>query len=73
MLEFSEIVRTCRGQEFKMAALKVKESIDFVLESAAHERIKPLSPLMELLKQRFDLLYTDDELKMAVEAASMVP
>lgn len=69
MLEFSEIVRTCRGPRIQMAALKVKESIDFVLESAAHERIKPLSPLMELLKQRFDSLYTDDELKMAVEAA----
>ena len=69
MLEFSNIMWTCRGQEITKAAAALKANIDIVLESAAHERIKPLSPLVELLRERFSLFSTQDEVRNMIEAA----
>jgi len=69
MLEFSNIMWTCRGQEITKAAAALKANIDIVLESAAHERIKPLSPLVELLRERFSRFSTQDEVRNMIEAA----
>jgi len=69
MYYFSETIRNCRGKEITQAAVKLKNDIASVLDSAAHEKIKPLSPIVDLLKQRFDKFSTHDTMKNAIEAA----
>lgn len=69
MKMFSDIVATCRGPELTEAIKSLKENINTVVESTAYERIKPLSPIMEMVKNRFDNFSSHDEYKNVIETA----
>lgn len=66
MIKFSGVVSTCRGQDITNTALKLKNAINNVLDSTAQEYIKPLSPIMDMLKERFDR-FSDDEYVNVIE------
>ena len=69
MNNFSNAVATCRGPNLTVAISSLKESIHTVVENAAHERIKPLSPIMEMVKKRFDNFSTTDDYTNVIETA----
>ncbi len=65
MRKFSDMVATCRGPELTNTISSLKNSINNVIENTAHERIKPLSPIMEMLKDRFDSFsFRDEDINM---------
>ncbi|NLV89796.1 MAG: TIGR02221 family CRISPR-associated protein [Tissierellia bacterium] len=65
MKKFSEMVSTCRGTELTNTISSLKKSISTVVENTAYERVKPLSPIMEMLKDRFDnFSYEDEDINM---------
>lgn len=66
---FSEVIRTCRGPEITQAITDLREKVDLVVESAAHERVKPLSPIIDLVKYRFDRFHTGSSVLNAIESA----
>ncbi len=69
MKKFSDIVFTCRGSELTNAISLLKKNIDNVLENTIHERIKPLSPIMDMLKKRFEKFSFSDEYINVIETA----
>jgi CRISPR-associated Csx2 family protein len=69
MTEFSNVVLTCRGQRITEEVKELKESLNKVIENNAHEKIKPLSPLMDILKERFDKFSSDNDVVNVLETA----
>lgn len=69
MKEFSDSVITCRGQDITKNISNLKNSIDIVIENETHEKIKPLSPIVEMLKDRFNRFSHEDEYKNFIETA----
>ena len=69
MDNFSNTVATCRGPNLTSAISSLKESIHTVVENAAHERIKPLSPIMEMVEKKFDSFSHTDEYINTIETA----
>jgi CRISPR-associated Csx2 family protein len=69
MKEFSDVVLTCRGQRLTSAVSTLIRNIDNVIESTAHGKIKPLAPIMDMLKERFGKFSTDNDYINIVETA----
>ncbi len=69
MREFNEVILTCRGQEITNAASLLKTNVDKVAESTAHGKIKPLAPIIGMLKDRFDRFSHNDDSVNIIEAA----
>ncbi|HHW71295.1 MAG TPA: TIGR02221 family CRISPR-associated protein, partial [Clostridiales bacterium] len=69
MREFNEVILTCRGQEITNAASILKTNVDKVAESTAHGKIKPLAPIIGMLKDRFDRFSHNDDSVNIIEAA----
>jgi CRISPR-associated Csx2 family protein len=59
MKAFSDAVFTCRGQELSKTVGHLKNSIDLVMESTAHQDIKPLTPVIGKLKKQFEKFISD--------------
>jgi len=66
---FSEVIRTCRGPEITQAIVNLKANIESVVVNAAHEKVKPLSPIIDLVKSRFDMFHTSSDINNVIEAA----
>lgn len=69
MKEFSDAVFTCRGLMLTQVTCKLKESLDTVLESASKQRIIPLMPVLEKMKERFDKFSKDNPYINIIETA----
>lgn len=69
MSTFSDAVSTCRGPELTNIISQLKQNIDNVLESTAHERIKPLTPIIQILKERFNRFSLNDDYINMIETA----
>lgn len=69
MHNFSEVMRTCRGPGITQVITNLKANIELVVESAAHEKVKPLSPIIDLVKSRFDKFHSGSDIINVIEAA----
>lgn len=67
MKRYSDVVFTCRGKEITSAVASLKRDIDNVLESAAHSKIKPLVPVIDMLQEKFKNFSFEDELVNVIE------
>lgn len=67
MINFSDVVFTCRGQEITKRVSWLKENIDSVIRDATHEKVRPLVYLMEMLQNRFNKFSFNDDYVNVIE------
>lgn len=64
MEDFSDVIATCRGKIIVESALELKKAIDDVIEHGAHQYVKPLSYIMDMLKNRFNSFAENQHMSM---------
>lgn len=69
MKKFSDTVFTCRGPELTNVISNLKSNINAVFENMAYEKIKPLSPIMEMLEGKFSNFSFEDDNINVIETA----
>ena len=69
MKNFNDVVLTCRGQDITKAVSVLKKDISEVVDGAASDKIKPLSPIIGMLKERFDRFSHDNDKVNIIETA----